>query len=121
MAGSDIIEQLLARHPRSIEWLGPLACVLLAVVAIPYAVIDKLRSKLGGNSDGLRERLGAEVSACDARHRCRFPVVAGDEFSRIMKLCTIMVLELRPATPSENLPPLRREPERPTRARPATK
>ncbi|MGR9203946.1 hypothetical protein ACU8OG_08350 [Rhizobium leguminosarum] len=95
MEDRNIIEQLLVRHPHFREWLDWRTGEWFELVAIQYAVIDKWRSRFGGDLEGLQQRLRSEVAAWNARYRDSMPVVEKDEFAEAVKLYTLMVIDVR--------------------------
>ncbi|MGO7779185.1 hypothetical protein U8Q06_09665 [Rhizobium beringeri] len=105
MEDRNIIEHLLARHPHFIEWLGLLTGELFVVAALQYAVIDKWRSKFGGDLDGMYGRLMTETASWNARYQASVPTVSKDELGEAMKLYTLMVIDVRlprPTSPADH-------------------
>ncbi|ARO23699.1 hypothetical protein CO659_25540 [Rhizobium sp. S9] len=105
MEGRNIIEQPLSRHPHFVEWLGWRVGLWFELVAIQYAVIDKWRSKLGRDLDGMYGRFQIEVAAWNARYRDCRPVVDKGELAEAMGLYTLMVIDVRLPRPTDQAEP----------------
>ncbi|TBY27424.1 hypothetical protein [Rhizobium leguminosarum] len=118
MEDRNIIEHLLARHPHFIEWLGWLTGEMFVVAALQFAVIDKWRSKFGGDLDGMHGRFLTETASWNARYEANVPTVSRDELAGAMKLYTLMVIDVRlPRSTSQAEQQVRAPDERRPRAR----